>query len=444
MNENNETPLTELTADPDPAWTTEEASPPEKKAPSDPGFLKFGLKPEILSALAKMGYKEPSPIQEETIPLIMQGKDIIGQAETGSGKTAACGIPILNKIDVSKLELQALVLVPTRELAVQYVEELARIAADSEVRCFAIYGGFSMPIQQAKLRHGVHLIVGTPGRLIDHLYRGTLTLSSVTTFIIDEADEMLDLGFIKDIEFMADCILGKHQTLLFSATMPATIKALAGKYMTDPVHVALNRSVVSPKSLKHYFLRAEEVGKTNAVLDLIKKLEPSQALIFCKSRMRVMSVFEKLRRKLTNVDFLHGGLDQIIRQKIMERFKAGKLQFLVATDLAARGLDIGGISHVLNYDIPENPEVYTHRTGRAARQGREGIAISLMSIRENEYLCKIQKRIRVNINLLGSENSPVPEPSHKPRTSQRKDHYRRPTEFTYKHKRPHRDPAKEQ
>lgn len=444
MNENNEIELTDGPAQA-PACKTEEALPQaEEKPPLEPGFAKFKLKPEILSALAKMGYKEPSPIQEETIPLIMQGKDIIGQAETGSGKTAACGIPILNKIDINKLEPQALVLVPTRELAVQYVEELARISADSEVRCFAIYGGFSMPVQQAKLRHGVHLIVGTPGRLIDHLYRGGLSLSAVNTFVIDEADEMLDLGFIKDIEFIADCIMGEHQTLLFSATMPPTIKALTGKYMKDPMHVQLNRSVVSPKSLRHYYLRSEEVGKANALMDLIKKLAPSQAIIFCKSRTRVLSLFDKLRRKLPNVDFLHGGLEQIVRQKIMERFKAGKLQFLVATDLAARGLDISGISHVLNYDIPENPEIYTHRTGRAARQGREGVAISLMSTRENEYLCKIQKRIRVNVNLFGSENSPVPEPSHKPRTSQRKDHYRRPTEFTYKHKRPQRDPAKEQ
>lgn len=416
-------------------------SPPP---PDGEGFAKFGLKPGILSAIKKMGFKEPSPIQEESIPLIMQGRDIIGQAETGSGKTAACGIPIIHKIDPEKIEIQALVLVPTRELAVQYVEELAQIAADSPIRCFAIYGGFSMSIQHAKLKHGVHVVVGTPGRLIDHLYQGTLSLSAVTTFIIDEADEMLDLGFIKDIELLADCILGQHQTLLFSATMPPAIKALTGKYMNDPIHVQLNRSIISPQSLTHCYVPAEETNKTAALAELLEKARPVQTIIFCKSRTRVIALFDKLKRKLQGVDFLHGGLDQGLRLRIMDKFRAGKLKTLIATDLAARGLDISGISHVINYDIPENPEIYTHRTGRTARRGREGMAISLMSSRENEYLFKIQQRVRVNINLFGTDNSPVPHPTHKPRPSQRKDHYRRPTERPLRHRRPPRDPAKDQ
>ncbi len=413
---------------------TDTPEPQEEACSNKSGFEKLGLRKEILSALKKMGFKKPSPIQEKTIPLIMQGKDIIGQAETGSGKTAACGIPVISKIDEEKIEIQAFILVPTRELASQYVEELARIASQSKVRCFAIYGGFSMSIQRAKLRHGIHVLVGTPGRLIDHLYSGTISLSSVTTFIIDEADEMLDLGFIDDIKFLADCIINPHQTLLFSATMPPSIKALAKKYMVDPCHIALNRTVTSPESLKHFYMRSEEMGKTGSLIDLVKKLDVSQALIFCKSRVRVMSLFEKLKRKISNTDFLHGGLDQAVRKRIMDKFRAGKLKYLVATDLAARGLDISGISHVINYDIPENPDTYTHRTGRAARQGRAGMAVSLMSRRETEYLYKIQSRIKVGINLMGSENSPVPEPAQNLHTSKRKDHYRRPTEFHRKNK----------
>ncbi len=416
----------------------------EDEVTDNDGFSKLGLRPEILKSLEKMGYKEPSPIQKETIPLIMEGKDIIGQAETGSGKTAACGIPIVHKVDVENIEIQALILVPTRELAVQYVEELSKISDKTGVRCFAIYGGFSMPVQLAKLRHGVHVLVGTPGRLIDHLYRGTLHLSSIKTFVIDEADEMLDMGFFKDVELLADCIIGEHQTLLFSATMPPPIKALSETYMTNPSHVVLNRSTVSPKSLKHCYIKSEEVDKTDQLIKLIQGANITQAIIFCKSRTRVMSLFEALKKRLKETDFLHGGLDQAIRNKVMEKFRAGKLKYLIATDLAGRGLDFSGISHVINYNVPENPEAYIHRTGRAARQGREGMAISFMSFRETEYLHNIQNRIKVNVNKFGSENSPVPKPSRKPHSSRRKNHYTRPGQFDRKQKRPHhRHPSNE-
>jgi len=414
------------------------------RKPPEPGFAKFGLRREVLSALQRMGYETPTPIQDETIPIIVEGRNIIAQAETGSGKTAACGIPLVNKIDAQKIEIQALILVPTRELAVQYVEEIAKISSGTGVRCFAIYGGFSMPIQLAKLRHGVHILVGTPGRLIDHLYRGTLSFSSISTFVIDEADEMLDMGFLHDVELLAECIMGPHQTLLFSATMPPGIKALAGRYMADPVHIALNRSIVSPKSLKHFFLSCEEAAKVNELIKLIQETHASQALVFCKSRVRVISVFGKIRRKLPGSDFLHGGMAQPLRRRIMDRFRAGKLRYLIATDLASRGLDVSGISHVINFDIPINSEVYTHRTGRAARQGREGMAVSLMSRREMEPLYKIQKRIKVNINRFGSDNSPLPRPEEGPRPSRRKDHYRRPTEVSWQHKRRPRKPAGEQ
>lgn len=422
----------------------QEKEPEKSMEPSKNDFGKFGLKPEILLAIKNMGYKEPSPIQEETIPFILQGNDVIGQAETGSGKTAACGIPISNKIDTEKIEIQALILVPTRELAVQYVEELARINALSPVRCFAVFGGFSMPIQLAKLRHGVHILVATPGRLIDHLYRGTLSLSSVTMFVIDEADEMLDLGFFKDVEFIADCILEKHQTLLFSATMPPPIKALADKHLSDPKHIILNQGTVSPKSLTHVFVKSEEIEKTDTLVKLIKKCAITQAIIFCKSRIKVTDIFGKLKNSLKSVDFLHGGLDQTIRLRIMDKFKTGKLKYLVSTDLAARGLDFSGITHIINYNIPENPETYIHRTGRAARQGREGLAINLMCRRETESLYKIQKRIKVNIHQYGFENSPVPEPSHKPHTSRRKNHYRKPGNFPPKIKRYHKPKSKEE
>ncbi len=342
-------------------------------------FTELGLKPEILKALKAMGYEDLTPIQEKTFAHIQSGRDMVAVAETGSGKTAACGIPMVERIDTSLNAIQGLVLVPTRELALQYVRAIADIAKQSKVIAFAVYGGFSMQIQLSKLDHGVHILVATPGRLIDLLYNSPLSLSEVRTFVLDEADEMLNMGFITDVEFVLSCLIHEHQTLLFSATMPREIKALTGKYLKDPVHIELNIDQIAPKSLKHHFQQVSRNTHFDSLVKYIKTRNPKQAIIFCNSRRNVEKLFDQLKGKFDSVDTIHGGLDQSRRTSLFNRFRKMNIRLMVATDVASRGLDFSHVSHVINYDFPANRESYTHRTGRTARMGHEGIAMTFFS-----------------------------------------------------------------
>ncbi len=342
-------------------------------------FTELNLKPQILKALKKLGYRELTPIQEKTFLHIIAGKDMIALAETGSGKTAACGIPIVQSIDAGKNQIQALVLVPTRELALQYVTAISDVAKFTRITPFAVYGGFPIEIQKAKLSHGVNILIATPGRLIDLLRNSPLSLSQVQTFILDEADEMLNMGFITDIEFIISCLIHEHQTLLFAATMPKEIKHLAKKYLKNPVTLELNVVQVAPLSLCHQFQQTTGRKKFASLLQYIKGAKPTQAIIFCKSRRNCENLFDKLKKEIDSVDIIHGGMEQSRRSSLYNRFKKKQLKAIVATDIASRGLDFTHVTHVINYDFPDSPLAYTHRSGRTARMGRKGTAVTFFS-----------------------------------------------------------------
>jgi ATP-dependent RNA helicase DeaD len=355
-------------------------------------FSELDLNSQILKALAHMDYRDLTPIQEKTLSPILNGRDLFARAETGSGKTAACGIPLVQMIDPSLNAIQALILVPTRELALQYVEEIDKISRLTDVAPFAMFGGFPVEIQKAKLRHKVHILVATPGRLIDFIYRiRTIDLSCVRTLVLDEADEMLNMGFIEDIDFIMSCLIHEHQTLLFAATMPEEIDRLVRAYLKEPVRVELNKENVAPQSLVHHFQYTRRDDRLNALIDYLKKEEISQAIIFCNTRHRAEKLIRELEGKFKSIGYIHGGLDQSRRTSIFERFRRNKITLMVATDIAGRGLDFSHVSHVINYDYPSGLESYTHRTGRTGRMGRSGIAMTFVTDKELKVVKSLLK-----------------------------------------------------
>jgi len=346
-------------------------------------FDELGLSPEVMQAVAEMGYTELTPIQEQTFTLIRAGRDLVALAETGSGKTSACGIPLAEMVDPGRVfGIQALILVPTRELALQYVDELGLIGKHTGISSFAIYGGFSMGIQKAKLAHGVHILVATPGRLIDHLYNSTLTLEQVRIVVLDEADEMLNMGFIEDVKFILSCIMNEHQTLLFSATMAPDVEELANTFLKDPVRIELNLEKVSPQSITHRFRFITDKYRLSTLKHYLTEENPAQAIIFCNSKRNGALLFRKLKGVVDSLEYIHGSLEQSMRTSIFNRFKQGRIRVLIATDVAGRGLDFSQVSHIFNYDFPRSSEIYVHRTGRTGRMGRKGVAISLVTDRD--------------------------------------------------------------
>ncbi len=360
-------------------------------------FSELDLKPEILKALTNMGYQDLTPIQEKTFSPILNGRDLLARAETGSGKTAACGIPLIQMIDPSLNAIQALILVPTRELALQYVEEIGKISRLAEVVPFAIFGGFSMKIQKAKLSHKGHILVATPGRLIDFLYHTTsIDLSCVRTLVLDEADEMLKMGFIEDIDFIMSCLIHEHQTLFFAATMPEEIDRLIRVYLKEPVRMGLNKEQVAPQSLAHHFQYTGRRDRLNALIEYLKREKISQAIIFCNSRHHGETLIRELEGKFKSIEYIHGGLEQSRRTSIFERFRRNEITFMVATDLAGRGLDFCHVSHVINYDYPCGLESYINRTGRTGRMGRSGIAMTFVTDQELGDLKSLFKMNRID------------------------------------------------
>lgn len=365
-------------------------------------FSELNLPAPVIKALDEMGYEETTPIQEQTLPHILAGKDVLGLAETGSGKTSACAIPLVSLVDVENRNIQALILVPTRELALQYVQEVDEVAKHSEVVPFAVFGGFDMDIQKAKLKHGVHVLVATPGRLIDLIWNHRLDLTQVKTVVLDEADEMLKMGFIDDVDFIMSCMMQEHQTLLFSATMPKEIDRLTKTYLKEPERVELNHEQRAPQSLNHYF---QHVGRNriDTLVDYIETNDVKQAIIFCNSRDKASDLLKSLQNRLSSLDLIHGGLEQDRRTSIFRRFRQKKVRFMIATDVAGRGLDFSHVTHVINYDFPFNPEMYTHRTGRAGRMGREGSAVTFVGDRDLSDLKRLFKSYPIEAHWLGQE-----------------------------------------
>lgn len=380
------------------------------------GFAALGLDPTIVQALDQMNFKDPSPIQAQTLPLIQKNQDLIALAQTGSGKTAACAIPICNRVDIQNNFIQALIVVPTRELALQYATEVQKIGKFKGVKAFAIFGGESADMQQSKLKHGVHVLVATPGRLIDFIYSQSIDLSHVETLVLDEADEMLGMGFYDDLDFIIQCLVHSHQTLLFSATMPTGIRKLAQQYMKDPQEINLIQEA-SPHLIQHHFLYCHHGERDTKLVELIGKMDPKQGIIFCQSRFQVENVCHALKKHVAGVDFLHAGLGQDIRTIVTNKFRSGKIRLLVATDVVARGLDFSNVSHVFMYQIPADPDAYVHRTGRTGRYGKTGVAVSLVTQRELSLLKAISHRLKKEPEWLGN---PPPPASERPRRSFRR------------------------
>jgi ATP-dependent RNA helicase DeaD len=380
-------------------------------------FTDLDLKPKIQAALKDMQYVDLTPVQEKTFPHILAGRDIIARAETGSGKTAACAVPIVQMIDPSVKAVQALIIVPTRELALQYVGEISDIARRTDIAPSAVYGGFSIQIQIAKLNHGVEILVATPGRLIDLLRNTKLSLSNVRTFVLDEADEMLNMGFITDVEFIICCLIHEHQTLLFSATMPKEIAKLAQKYLKYPLTINLSRDQVAPQNLQHHFLQVNNRNRFESLLKYMNQARPKQAIIFCNSRLGAEKLYGNLKKKLSSTEIIHGGLDQSRRTSLFNRFRKMEIKIMVATALASRGLDFTHATHVINYDFPADTDAYTHRTGRTARMGRKGIALTLFTTRDLHNLKAIINTNRIQPIWQGAEpdlkNISRPSSSHK-------------------------------
>ncbi len=374
-----------------------------------PAFTDFGLGPLIISSLEKMGFKEPTPIQTEAIPLIQKKHDLIALAQTGSGKTATCAIPICDRVDVSSPNVQALIIVPTRELALQYATEAQKIGQEKGVKAFAVYGGEDAAMQQSKLKNGVQVLVATPGRLIDFIYSRSIDLSNVETLILDEADEMLSMGFYEDLEFIIQCLNHVHQTLLFSATMPKEIRAIAQKHMIDPQEVSLI-STASPASIEHKFVYCKHFQRAANLIHLVESENPKQAIVFCQSREQCEEVCKGLQQKVANVDFLHAGLGQNFRSAITSKFRSGRIRILVATDVAARGLDFSEVSHIFIYQLANDPDVYVHRAGRTGRRDRAGIVITLVTDRELPPLHRVLARLNRDVVWIGAP--PPTKPVH--------------------------------
>ncbi len=351
---------------------------------------------ELLRAISELEWEDPTPVQEQTIPLANQGYDLMAQAQTGTGKTGAFAIPIISKIQPKK-GIQVLVLVPTRELAVQVAEDFFELSKHMDLRPLAIYGGQSINIQVSRLRKGVEIVVGTPGRLMDLMRRGELAFDSVSVVVLDEADRMLDMGFIDDIEWILQRVPKKRQTMLFSATLPEAIRELALRYMKDPKTVNISQDTLTVDQTEQVYINVGRKNKLWALCRILDTEKPELSLIFCSTKRMVDTLVRKLRAYGYSVEGIHGDLSQSAREKVMAKYRSGKLKILVATDVAARGIDVEGISHVFNYDIPGNPEDYVHRIGRTARAGRTGKAITFVSNEERHLVKAIESFGRTTI-----------------------------------------------
>ncbi|RNE00662.1 DEAD-box ATP-dependent RNA helicase CshA [Lacticaseibacillus paracasei] len=353
-------------------------------------FKELGLDHDLLKAIAQSGFEEATPIQAETIPLVLAGKDVIGQAQTGTGKTAAFGLPILQNIDKADRSIQALVISPTRELAIQTQEELYRLGQDKKIKVQAVYGGADIRRQIRQLSEHPQIVVGTPGRILDHIGRHTLKLQNLKVLVLDEADEMLDMGFIDDIEKIVEQMPTARQTLLFSATIPASIMRLTNKFMHEPVTVKIKAKELTADTVEQYYVRAKDYEKFDVMTRLFDVQDPDLALIFGRTKRRVDELTRGLKARGYRAEGIHGDLRQQKRMSVLRQFKSGQLDFLVATDVAARGLDISGVTHVYNYDIPQDPDSYVHRIGRTGRAGHKGVSVTFVTPNEIEYLHTIE------------------------------------------------------
>ena len=365
----------------------------DRESGTAPKFADLHLSAEVLCAIEALGYEEPTPIQAQTIPLLLEGRDVLAQAPTGTGKTAAFALPIIERVDPQWRAVQALVLAPTRELAVQVAEAMDGLGRTRGLAVLPVYGGQAYDRQLRGLRTGAQVVVGTPGRVMDHIRRGTLDLSTVRAVVLDEADEMLDMGFVEDIEFILDQVPQERQIALFSATVPRRIEALAKQYQRDPERITIGEEARTAPQTRQFFVGTPQRAKVEALTSILDLKSPASAIVFCRTKRDVDELAETLHTRGYTVAAIHGDVNQAQRERLMRAFREGRAELLVATDVAARGLDIPDVTHIFNYDMPDDADAYIHRIGRTGRMGREGEAITFVTPRQTRQLRFIEKQI---------------------------------------------------
>ncbi|MEN3290754.1 MAG: ATP-dependent helicase DeaD [Burkholderiales bacterium] len=364
------------------------------QSPSPPSFVDLGLSAPIIQALDDVGYETPTPIQQQAIPLLLSKRDVIGQAQTGTGKTAAFALPLLDNLDMEEGAVQALVLAPTRELAIQVAEAVHSYSKHlGRVRVAPIYGGDSIQKQIGKLRGGTHVVVGTPGRIMDHLRRGTLDLSRLKMVVLDEADEMLRMGFIDDVEWILGQAPEGRQTALFSATMPGEIRRIAERYLKDPANVEIKRKTLTVPTIEQHYVNTPEGQKLNVLTRMLEtEIAPGETtIIFTRTKLGAANLADKLQARGYSAEPMHGDMNQAQRETVIRRLRANQVDIVAATDVAARGLDVENVGHVVNYDMPTDPESYVHRIGRTGRAGRSGKAVLFVTPRETRLMRDIER-----------------------------------------------------
>lgn len=362
---------------------------------AEESFDSLGLSEPTLQAVRNAGYETPSPVQAGVIPKALDGYDVLGQARTGTGKTAAFVLPIIDRVDVdpSIKAPQALILVPTRELAVQVQGEAEKLSRNRNIRCVAVYGGQPINRQIEQLKHGAHMVVGTPGRILDHISRRTIDLSELQCVVLDEADRMLDIGFRPDIERILKRCPQSRQTLLLSATVPPIIDKLADRYMYEPVKMDFSQQDIAVETIEQFFFTVHPKNKFELLKRLLRREDPHQTIVFCRTKRTTERIYLRLQKQFKNVGSMHGDMAQRARNRMMKAFRENELRMLVATDVIGRGIDVSGVSHIINYDLPESCDDYVHRVGRTGRMGKEGVAYSFVTPDQGDELTRIEMRI---------------------------------------------------
>ncbi len=375
-------------------------------------FNNLGINLLVEDILNQQGIEQPTPIQEKAIPEVMAGKDVIAKAQTGTGKTLAFLLPILQNLDSNADYIQALIVTPTRELALQITAEIQKFAEKmDDVHVLAVYGGQDVEQQLKKLKRNISIVVATPGRLLDHVRRETIDLSQVKTLVLDEADQMLHIGFLPEVENIIGNLPQKRQTLLFSATMPEQVQYLAKRFMTVPLTISVKTEQVTVKQIRQLVIETTDRAKQATLIKVMQEEQPYLAMIFCRTKRRVSKLNEALKEAGFNSDELHGDISQAKRERVMKNFREARLQYLVATDVAARGLDVEGITHVFNYDIPEDAESYIHRIGRTGRAGEHGLAITFIATKDLKQLAEVESAIAMKIERRQIEGIKMFQPS---------------------------------
>lgn len=384
-------------------------------------FKELGISSELIEVLKKNGITEPTPIQEESIGELIKGRDIIAQAQTGTGKTLGFLLPIIEKIDIEKPFIQGLIITPTRELAIQITNEARKLQEAKDINILAAYGGQDVEQQIRKLKSGIHLVIATPGRLLDHMRRKTIDLGKLKALVLDEADEMLRMGFLEDVESIILDTPKTRQTMLFSATIPNEVRSLGKRFMKDPLQIEIQGKNVTLDEIKQIIIETTDRRKLDSLCQLIDEFRPYLAIVFCRTKRRVTSLNMDLRTRGYNSDELHGDLSQGKRERVIKSFRKAEIQILVATDIVSRGLDVEGITHVINYDIPDNVDSYIHRIGRTGRIGNLGMAITLVTDRDKQDLALIERKIKIDFkpkkiqrdNKKGEKNKDIRAPKKK-------------------------------